>query len=284
MNVVLDGDKYLTGAAGQGVFVGKFTALEDRLLDPKLAGDAIKVLLRDVHALYVEQTEKRDYIANPTNYPELPPALRQKLVKQVDTNYAMLYPLRQRVLAKAKEANVGDGGTDAELDKRQTELYRERARMMTARGFAVDRRMKHAGAGSAGLDNPRKSLTGEAAAYATADKAWGDAIKAMTDADGQRQTMLKEDSLDQASRDAAKQQAGLAVDSYKRAADGFEQCRKTLDEIYLRVKPKSAQDQDDAPDTRSPEEKRLHPRTVKPAGHHGPFWGYESQYYGTKEW
>ena len=42
MNIALDGDTYLTGAQAQGVFEGKRQALEDRLLEPTLTGDAVK--------------------------------------------------------------------------------------------------------------------------------------------------------------------------------------------------------------------------------------------------
>jgi len=238
MNVALDGDKYLTGAQAQGVFEGKRQELEDRLLDPALAGDAIKALLRDVQGLYAELIERRDHIANPDNYKELPLAMRHELVKQTEANYQKVALLRDRVAGRAKEDNLGDPGGNAELNKKMQTVNARRKTAQEARGHAVDARAKHNGALDANhgpaprseLDklnlNPsgaaRESTARVRGLYAASDTEWTKAQGKMDEASLAERNMFKEDALAKDSQDIAAKAADAAANAYVEAAFWYQ--------------------------------------------------------------
>ncbi|MEO7730951.1 MAG: DUF4157 domain-containing protein [Kofleriaceae bacterium] len=246
--VTLDGDRFMTGAAGQAVFDGKLAALEQRLQDSKLAGDAIKTLLRDVVALYADLLEKRDHIASPANYPELPNGLRHELVKQVSANYGAVQQLRGRVAAKAKTDGLGDVSGSPELNRKMAEVNRLRVAAATARSSALDRRRKHDGAQSAGIDSPRAEIHSDKrpnknkgerlvlAHYVEADAAWRDGLTHMDAAEAHERAMFREDCLATASQNIAIKAAGDAIASYRVASTDFLKCRLVLDVIYQDTK------------------------------------------------
>lgn len=238
INVALDGDPYLTGAAAQGVFEGKRQALEDRLLDPALTADATKALLRDVQGLYAELIERRDHIANPDNYKELPLAMRHELVKQTEANYAKVRLLRDRVAARAKEDNVGDAGSNPELNKKMKTVDDRRKMAQEARSHAVDARAKHNGALDANhgptprseLDkmniNPsaaaQDSTVKVRAHYAASDTEWTKAQAKMDEASLAERNMYKEDALAKDSQDIAMKAADAAAAAYVEAAFWYQ--------------------------------------------------------------
>jgi hypothetical protein len=240
MSVTLDGDKYLSGTTGAAAFEGRRVALEDRFLDPKLEGDKIRDLLHDVQTLYVEQLERRDHIANPKNYPELPVALRHQLVQQAAARYELVRQLRMRVAGRAKEAGLGDANGNTRLNQQMGEIASERRQASSLRSHAVDRRAKHNGALSAGHDSPRHELTrtmgvgtkkiGEL--YAKSDEAWKNGIERMTRAEETERKVYLEDNLGAESRAKAVKVAGAAVDDYRAAQKMFAECVSCLDVIY----------------------------------------------------
>jgi len=241
MNVALDGDKYLTGSAGFAAAEGKRIELEDRFLDPKLEGDAVKKLLQDVQALYADQLEKRDHVANLVNYPELPNALRHELVKQVQGNYEKIAALRNRVAARAKEAGLGDPGTNPVLNMEMRTVSTHRTETTKLRGQAVDRRAKHNGALSAGHgSSPRDALIGRTGVgtekigelYKKSDMAWTSGIQMMTTAVEHERQMYREDCLDKKSQDAAIAVGGAARNCYDSAQRLFAESIADLDVIY----------------------------------------------------
>lgn len=238
MNVALDGDKYLTGAQAQGVFEGKRQELEDRLLDPALAGDAIKALLRDVQGLYAELIERRDHIANPDNYKELPLAMRHELVKQTEANYQKVALLRDRVAARAKEDHLGDASGNPELTKKMQVVNARRKTAQEARGHAVDARAKHNGALDANhgptprseLDKVNINPSGAARAdtakvrglYAASDAEWTKAQAFMEQASLAERNMFKEDALAKDSQDIALKAAEAAANAYTEATVSYQ--------------------------------------------------------------
>lgn len=251
MNIALDGDKYLTGSAGQGVFEGKRQALEDRLLDPEMKGDKVKDLLREVQGLYTEQLEKRDHIANPANYPELPNGLRHELVKQVEGNYQKIALLRDRVASRAKEEGLGDVSSNPILNKKMQTVNRLRSTAQEARGHAVDGRAKHNGALSAGHEVPRDKLDRVSSStvsdqvfggkksgntqvrelYKQSDASWQQAQGEMTRAEEAERKMFQEDALSPASQAAAISAADLASEAYTEAAVDYQIVTKELLQI-----------------------------------------------------
>ena len=260
LNVALDGDKYLTGSTGQGVFEGKRQELEDQLLDPELKGDKVKSLLRDVQALYAEQLEKRDHIANPGNYPELSRDLRHLLVQQVAANYQRVAALRDRVAARAKEEGLGDVSSNKILNQRIGAVNRLRALAQEARGHAVDARAKHNGALSAGHDVPRAELDRTTAPnladrvldhkgkdrsgntqirdlYQESDGKWAEAQGDVLRAEEAERAMYKEDALSDASQSAAITAAETSLTSYKAAYMAYQSVVAELAKIVKISRP-----------------------------------------------
>ncbi|MEO8842864.1 MAG: hypothetical protein ABI591_10595 [Kofleriaceae bacterium] len=251
MNISLDGDKYLTGSTGQGVFEGKRQSIEDRLLDPEMKGDKVKDLLREVQALYTEQLEKRDHIANPENYPELPNGLRHELVKQVEGNYQKIALLRDRVASRAKEEGLGDVSSNPTLNAKMQTVNRARQAAREARGHAVDGRAKHNGALSAGHEVPRAELDRVSSStvsdqvfggkksgntqvrelYTKSDASWAQAQTEMAKAEDAERKMFQEDALSPASQGAAIAAAIAAAEAYTQANVDYQIVAKELIQI-----------------------------------------------------
>jgi hypothetical protein len=289
MNIALEGDKYLTGSAGQAQFDGKRIAFEDRLLKPDLSGDEVTTLLRDIQALYVELLEKRDHVANPVNYPELPHSMRHQIVLQVQANCALLAALRQKASAKAKDLNVGDTGGNATLNKKILDVRSARAAAAEQRSAAVDGRAKHAGALSAGRDNPRQILMARhagdniGAAYKLSDQGWQQGLDGMTAAEAAERELYTEPCLAASSQDKAIAAADKSIESYRKAGAGFKTCAAALLQIYKAVTPAAAYDKS-AP--KPPDSK--HPSGLsdkdeaKRARNGNMFDGYADRWYGTQ--
>jgi hypothetical protein len=235
MSITLANDKYLTGNAGRAAFEGKRQELEDRFLNPDLKDDPLKQLLRDVQSFYAELMEKRDHIANPANYPELPVGLRHTLVQQVEASYAKVALLRNRVAARCKDEHVGDDklGASMGLEKKMATVRTERANAAVGRRAAVDLRAKHNGALSAGHGtSPREELdrptlvTNDASnkvreLYAKSDTAWTNGIAHMTAAEEAERNMFKEDCLAAPSVLVALAAAEKSAEEYRAASTSF---------------------------------------------------------------
>ncbi|CAN5605066.1 hypothetical protein BH11MYX1_BH11MYX1_08080 [soil metagenome] len=235
MSITLANDKYLTGNVGKAAFEGKRQELEDRFLDPAVKDDPLKQLLRDVQSFYAELMEKRDHIANPANYPELPVQMRHTLVQQVQAQYAKVALLRARVAARCKEQHVGDDKLSATMgvDKKMATVRTKRETATVSRRAAVDQRAKHNGALSAGHgSSPREELdrttviTNDASKkvrelYQKSDAAWVTAIARMTSAEEAERTMFKEDCLTPASALIAIAAAEKSAELYEEASREF---------------------------------------------------------------
>ncbi|HEY4179780.1 MAG TPA: hypothetical protein VGM90_23220 [Kofleriaceae bacterium] len=233
LNVALDGDKYLNGATNKAVFEGKRQALEDRFLDPDLHGTKVKDLLRDVQALYVEQVERRDHIANPDNYRELPVGLRHELVKQVEGNYQVVAQMRARVAARCGEENIGDPSANKQVSQKMGVVDRTRKIAQEERGKAVDARAKHTGALDANRGvSPRQELdhyygpggSTAVALYAVSDDQWNKAQLHMEEAQRAERDMFIEDALTEDSQKKAIAAADRSTAAYQHAALAYNAC------------------------------------------------------------
>jgi hypothetical protein len=241
-SVTLEGDAYITGAAGQAAFDAKYKAIEDRSLDPALDKAALEKLLAEVQDLGASENNRRQMIANPARYPDLPNGLRHELCQQIMPNIQACNALRGKIASKAKKEGAEGLFPDAALAEKWAKMSDMRDKALAMRRQANDRRKKHDGVQTLGSRSARNdagrtissndTLDQVREFYKVADASWSSGTGQMMAAEtmenvASRQTLGNAESVAKAT-----QAVDAAKSAYMAAHNAFLDARLNCDKVY----------------------------------------------------
>jgi hypothetical protein len=245
-DVMLEGDRFLTGAAGRKEVSNQIDAYEQQVY----AGKSDASTVGDVRALLAEQKERQRALADPANYRELPSDVRAKEVARSKADVDKL----ETVLATAKddqrvygpdtdESQQADDKGQARMQDAAADMAQARADTDAAYAAARFQNKVHDGYYSQSARTMREQFgdkdfglidNTETQAYASADKALAEGRKALAEANKQEATFDRRGDDTSADVDASAEAASKAAAAHRLAAQKFAEAQRTYQDIAAR--------------------------------------------------